>query len=156
MYYDIFVGSFFTKGTITMNQLKTLRKNRNISQADIASKLGIKPAAVSKYETGRVPLSEDSIEKLCRILNVSADELLGISTPAASKNGTFMASKVMSQIYPASVTVEDYLCALLNTIAKQKKQMDQTIRNLYSCGIPTATIARVTAIHEEEILKLLG
>jgi len=39
MYYDIFVGSFFTKGTITMNQLKTLRKNRNISQADIASKL---------------------------------------------------------------------------------------------------------------------
>ena len=134
-----------------MNQLKTLRKNRNISQADIASKLGIKPAAVSKYETGRVPLSEDSIEKLCRILNVSADELLGISTPAASKNGTFMASKVMSQIYPASVTVEDYLCALLNTIAKQKKQMDQTIRNLHSCGIPTATIARVTAIHEEEI-----
>ena len=139
-----------------MNQLKTLRKNRNISQADIASKLGIKPAAVSKYETGRVPLSEDSIEKLCRILNVSADELLGISTPAASKNGTFMASKVMSQIYPASVTVEDYLCALLNTIAKQKKQMDQTIRNLHSCGSPTATIARVTAIHEEEILKLLG
>ena len=139
-----------------MNQLKTLRKNRNISQADIASKLGIKPAAVSKYETGRVPLSEDSIEKLCRILNVSADELLGISTPAASKNGTFMASKVMSQIYPASVTVEDYLCALLNTIAKQKKQMDQTIRNLHSCGIPTATISRVTAIHEEEILKLLG
>ena len=48
-----------------MNQLKTLRKERNISQADIADLLGIKPAAVSKYETGRVPLSEESIEKLC-------------------------------------------------------------------------------------------
>ena len=34
-----------------MNQLKTLRKERNISQADIADLLGIKPAAVSKYET---------------------------------------------------------------------------------------------------------
>ncbi len=42
-----------------MNQLKILRKQRNISQADIAERLGIKPAAVSKYETGRVPLSED-------------------------------------------------------------------------------------------------
>ena len=57
-----------------MNQLKTLRKQRNISQADIANELGIKPAAVSKYETGRVPLSEDSIEKLCAMLHVSADE----------------------------------------------------------------------------------
>ncbi len=53
-----------------MNQLKTLRKSRNISQAEVAAKLGIKPAAVSKYETGRVPLSEDSIEKLCRMLHV--------------------------------------------------------------------------------------
>lgn len=140
-----------------MNQLKTLRKSRNISQAEIAAELGIKPAAVSKYETGRVPLSEDSIEKLCQMLHVSADELLGLAAPTApAAEGTAMFSKVMGQIYPSSVTMEDYLCALLNTIAKQKKQMDQTIRNLHSCGIPTATIARVTAIHEDEIRKLLS
>lgn len=140
-----------------MNQLKTLRRQRNISQADIASELGIKPAAVSKYETGRVPLSEDSIEKLCTILHVSADELLGLSTasPASSAERSSMPSKVAGQIYPASMTMEDYLLTLLNTIAKQKKQMDQTIRNLHSCGIPTATIARVTAINENDILKLL-
>lgn len=140
-----------------MNQLKTLRKARNISQADIAAKLGIKPAAVSKYETGRVPLSEDSIEKLCRMLNVSADELLGLAAPSGpAEEGTAMFSKIMGQIYPSSVTMEDYLCMLLNTIAKQKKQMDQTIRNLHSCGIPAATIARVTAIREDEIRKLLN
>lgn len=140
-----------------MNQLKALRKQRNISQADIASKLGIKPAAVSKYETGRVPLSEDSIEKLCTILHVSADELLGLPTPAptSSAKSPSMLSKVAGQIYPSSITMEDYLLTLLNTIAKQKKQMDQTIRNLHSCGIPTATIARVTAISENDILKLL-
>lgn len=138
-----------------MNQLKTLRKERNISQADIADLLGIKPAAVSKYETGRVPLSEESIEKLCHTLKVSADELLGLSAPKDAKMQASMPSKVMGQVYPASVTMEDYLCTLLNTIARQKKQMDQTIRNLHSCGIPTSTIARVTAIREEEILKLL-
>ena len=140
-----------------MNQLKALRKERNISQADIANELGIKPAAVSKYETGRVPLSEDSIEKLCQLMNVSADELLGLAVPTpVAKEPPSMASKVMGKIYPASVTMEDYLCTLLNTIAKQKKQMDQTIRNLHSCGIPTTTISRVTAISEEEILKLLN
>lgn len=148
-----------------MNQLKTLRKERNISQADIAAMLGIKPAAVSKYETGRVPLSEDSIEKICQMMHVSADELLGLGNPSMESSignpmespskGPSMASKVMGQIYPASMTIEDYLCTLLNTIARQKKQMDQTIRNLHSCGIPTATIARVTAIGEDEIQKLI-
>lgn len=139
-----------------MNQLKTIRKQRNISQADIANELGIKPAAVSKYETGRVPLSEDSIEKLCGLLKVSADQLLGLSSPDSDAAGASMVSKVMGQLYPASVTLEDYLSTLLNTIAKQKKQMDQTIRNLSACGIPTATIARVTAIHEDEIKQILG
>ena len=67
-----------------MNRLKILRKARNISQADIAAQLGIKPAAISKYETGRVLLTEYSIEKICRLLHVSADELLGLTPPAAS------------------------------------------------------------------------
>ncbi len=140
-----------------MNQLKTLRKQRNISQADIANELGIKPAAVSKYETGRVPLSEESIEKLCAMLQVSADELLGLSAAVQQPTAESapMVSKVAGQIYPASITMEDYLLTLLNTIAKQKKQMDQTVRNLHSCGIPTTTIARVTAINETEIQKLL-
>ncbi len=140
-----------------MNQLKILRKQRNISQADIAERLGIKPAAVSKYETGRVPLSEDSIEKLCAMLQVSADELLGLSavSDSSSAESSSITSKESGLIYPASVTLEDYLLTLLNTIARQKKQMDQTVRNLHSCGIPTTTIARVTAIHEDEIQKLL-
>jgi len=139
-----------------MNQLKNLRKERHISQADIAEELGIKPAAVSKYETGRVPLSEDSIIKLCDLLQVSADELLGISTSARSTpQESSVTSRVMGQIFPSSVTIEDYMSALLNTIAKQKKQMDQTIRNLSACGIPTATISRVTALSESEILALL-
>lgn len=139
-----------------MNQLKTLRKQRNISQADIANELGIKPAAVSKYETGRVPLSEESIGKLCSILHVTADELLGLAACKTSDSEKpSVHSKAAGQIYPASITLEDYLLTLLNTIAKQKKQMDQTIRNLHLCGIPIATIARVTAINEAEIQKLL-
>lgn len=140
-----------------MNQLKAIRKQRNISQADIAAELGIKPAAVSKYETGRVPLSEDSIEKLCSFLKVSADELLGLSsaTVPPSAQGLSMLSKVMGQINLPSVSLEDYLSTLLNTIARQKKQMDQTVRNLNACGIPAATIARVTAISEDEINRLL-
>ena len=141
-----------------MNQLKTLRKARHISQADIADELGIKPAAVSKYETGRVPLSEDSIGKLCVLLQVSADELLGLSSGYKPNTSTpeGVASKVLGQIYPAATTMEDYLTALLNTITAQKKQMDQTIRNLNSCGIPVTTIARVTSISEDKIQTLLA
>ncbi len=141
-----------------MNQLKTIRKAQGISQADIAEKLGIKPAAVSKYETGRVPLSEDSIEKLCRLLQVSADELLGLTSPSSPASGrsTPVTSSILGQIYPSSTTLEDYLYTLLSTIARQKKQMEQTIRNLHACGIPPSTIERVTAVSQEEIMKLLS
>ena len=91
------------------------------------------------------------------MLQVSADELLGLSavSDSSSAESSSITSKASGLIYPASVTLEDYLLTLLNTIARQKKQMDQTVRNLHSCGIPTTTIARVTAIHEDEIQKLL-
>ena len=138
-----------------MNQLKKLRKERHISQADIAKELGIKPAAISKYETGRVPLSEESIIKLCNLLSVSSDELLGLSSGTASAAST-VHSNILGELMPGSVTLEDFLLTLLNTIAKQQHQMEKTIRNLHACGIPTTTISRVTAMSEDSILSLLS
>ncbi len=62
-----------------MNRVKQLREENNWTQEHLGSLLNVKKAAISKYETGRAALTDDTICILVRIFQVSADYLLGIS-----------------------------------------------------------------------------
>lgn len=58
-------------------RIKLLRLNNNLTQKDLASKLGLTPKMISFYELGdRVP-PPDMLEKLADIFHVSTDYLLG-------------------------------------------------------------------------------
>lgn len=60
------------------NALKTLRLRKNMTQAQLAQKLGLTKSVISAYETGlRLP-SYDILIHIARIYNVSTDYLLGI------------------------------------------------------------------------------
>lgn len=60
------------------NTLKTLRLRKNMTQAQLANKLGLTKSVISAYETGlRLP-SYDILIHIARIYNVSTDYLLGI------------------------------------------------------------------------------
>ena len=61
-----------------MNRLKYLREEMGWTQEYLGSLLNVKNAAISKYETGRAALTEDTIKKLSKLFKVSADYLLGI------------------------------------------------------------------------------
>lgn len=53
-------------------------KNSNLTQKEIAKKLGINPSTVSKYiRLDKFP-AIDTFANLCEILDVSADEILGL------------------------------------------------------------------------------
>lgn len=58
-------------------RIQRLRKKFKMTQADLANKLGLEQAAVSKYETNRVPLTQESLLKLAQIFSVSTDYILG-------------------------------------------------------------------------------
>ena len=62
-------------------RLARLRKERGISQADLADRLHITQPIVLDYERGRVRLHGDIIIALTKILKISADELLGLKPP---------------------------------------------------------------------------
>ena len=67
-----------------MNRLKQLRKSHGITQDELGEILGVQKAAICKYETGRVPLPQEAIKKLCDHFSVTADHLLGLdSAPEA-------------------------------------------------------------------------
>ena len=60
------------------NVLKTLRLKENMTQAQLAKKIGLTKSVISAYENGlRLP-SYDVLIHIAKIFNVSTDYLLGL------------------------------------------------------------------------------
>ena len=65
-----------------------MRKEKGITQAEMADLLGVSQPVVSEYERGTLRLHGELIVRVAEILSVSADELLGLSEAKnASKRG---------------------------------------------------------------------
>lgn len=58
-------------------RIKYLREKNGFTQKDIATRLGVEPAAISKYELDMREPNIEAIKKLATIFNVSIDYLLG-------------------------------------------------------------------------------
>lgn len=67
-------------------RLARIRRERGITQAELAEKLGLAQPNVSDYERGILRLNADLILKLTDILKVSADELLGLREPKLTRS----------------------------------------------------------------------
>ena len=59
--------------------IKSAREMRNLSQKEFAILLGSKSSTVSNWEQGLTRPDADTIALICRTLQVSADDLLGLS-----------------------------------------------------------------------------
>lgn len=57
--------------------LASLRKSKNLSQEEIADRLGVSRQAISKWENGQALPETANIMKLCEILEITPNELLG-------------------------------------------------------------------------------
>ena len=62
-----------------MNRIGELRKMKKMNQDELASLLNVQRAAISKYETEKVPLTTDTLKKLSDIFNVSTDYIIGLT-----------------------------------------------------------------------------
>lgn len=60
-------------------KIRSLRKNFNISQVELASKLGVTKQCVSNWENDNILPSIDMLVKIAKYFNVSTDFLLGLS-----------------------------------------------------------------------------
>ena len=58
-------------------RIKYLREQKELTQKDVADKLGLEPAAISKYELDMREPNIEAIKTLSEIFNVSVDYLLG-------------------------------------------------------------------------------
>ena len=61
------------------HRLRTLRREHDLSQDQLAKKLGIAQTVYSRYERGANELPIHHLIKLCGLYNVSSDYILGLS-----------------------------------------------------------------------------
>ena len=67
-------------------KIAELRRDAGMTQEVLASRLVISPQAVSKWERGVANPDLELIPEIARLFGVSADELLGLSSPKAREN----------------------------------------------------------------------
>ena len=65
--------------SIFSERLKELRKKRGYTQAELAKYMNMRQGSYTKWETGMTEPRIDSIIPLARILNTTADYLLGLT-----------------------------------------------------------------------------
>ena len=58
--------------------LRTVRKSANLTQREMAQKIGVSRSSYTYSETGHVQPDITTLVKICQILEVSADSLLGL------------------------------------------------------------------------------
>ena len=64
--------------------LKQCRKKQGISQAELASKLGVTQQAVGKWESGKSSPDPSTVARIAELLNTTADYLLGLYRPVSN------------------------------------------------------------------------
>ena len=57
-------------------KIKLYRENKKMTQLEIAEYLGVKPATISKYESGTLEPNIESLKKIVELFGISIDELL--------------------------------------------------------------------------------
>lgn len=60
------------------NNLKYIRKTKNLTQKDLANMLGLAESTIGMYERNERQPSLDVLKDICIKLNVSSDYLIGI------------------------------------------------------------------------------
>lgn len=66
-------------------RLKDLRKQAELTQVDVAEKLGISQPAYASWERGLKKPTQENLVKIAQILNVSVDYLVGNSEEKADE-----------------------------------------------------------------------
>lgn len=81
-------------------QLKELRKNKGISQDELATSVGVHKSHISRYERGLAVPSLEVAQKMANALSVSLDEL-------TAQNSTLDQDRELSQLFDQAVLLDE-------------------------------------------------
>ncbi|KEH52359.1 DNA-binding protein [Streptococcus phage Javan288] len=110
-----------------MNRLKELRKEKGLTQADLAELLEVTKLTISNWEKGVSSIKSDRLKKLCEIFDVDVPYLLGYNNV---KNETDI-----------KVSILDEALEKLRTINNMFSVENDEDPNMWTIGFRTAIVA---------------
>lgn len=94
-------------------KIKQARESKGMKQKDFANALELTQAAVSQFESGARHPTPKTIEKICKVLEISREDLVGQQDQEAFEKAMLMRN--LKGLSPASIRT-------LNDIAKKFKE----------------------------------
>ncbi|MBN1251805.1 MAG: helix-turn-helix transcriptional regulator [Bacteroidales bacterium] len=101
---------------IVGQNIAKIRKEKGLTQAELAEKIGIKRTLMTDYEIGRVRIPADIVIEIAKTLKVSADLILGLINDKADAKKPSL--RLMKRLYEIENLSEVDQKTLLRTIDK--------------------------------------
>lgn len=108
-------------------RLKDLRKQAELTQVDVAGKLGISQQAYASWERGVKKPTQDNLVKIAQILNVSVDYLVANSE---NKDDELDNIELLFRMNSKGLTDEEkeiFKKELIEFMKERKKEFDKKI-----------------------------
>ena len=133
------------------NNLKNIRKENNLSQEQLAEKLGVSRQAVSKWESGQSYPEMDKVLLICKLFNYNIDELMNENVKEVNETKE---SKVNINKY-----VEDFFGFITKTVnmlsAMKTKQRIKCLTEQIIVSIFLAIIFAIIGAIGISVLELM-
>jgi transcriptional regulator with XRE-family HTH domain len=97
------------------SRIARLRKDKGMTQLELAERMGVSQPVISDYENDEIGLDSARIVQLAQILDVSGDEVLGLQKPARTSD-TIKNRRLYRQIQSIDKLPKRDQQALLRTI----------------------------------------
>lgn len=97
-------------------RLAQLRKQRGLSQEELARKVGVIQVVISGYEHGKLRIFAETAVRFARALDVSVEELLQVSKPVAVESAPRPSRRLLRRMEQIERLPRRKQMALLTTI----------------------------------------
>ena len=96
------------------DNLKKIRKEHNLSQEQLADKLGVSRQSVSKWESNQAYPEMDKVLQICKMFNVNIDELMNqdINSVKESKQSKSNLNKYVKDLLEFMTKTVDMFCSM--------------------------------------------
>lgn len=117
------------------NRISKLRSDLNLTQEQLAIKIGVQKATISKYENGKLDIPNETLIKLSNIFNCSTDYILGNTNLKIPENEYYyiVRQSIFEKIFP------DYLQDFknINLTEEQIKLIHDYLKACFTLDIST-------------------
>ena len=100
------------------DRLRASRIKMAFNQSELAARVGLRAAAISKYEKNQASPNIETLAAICRVLSVSSDWLLGISPETHQEDNM---DSLLRRVLSLSDSSKERLCGYLDALGFPEK-----------------------------------